>query len=56
MLYWALVFFLVALLAAFLGFFWLAGLAMVFAKVLFLLFLVLFLMSLVTGLMTRRAR
>jgi uncharacterized membrane protein YtjA (UPF0391 family) len=40
MLAWALLFFLVALVAAWLGFFVLAGLASVLAKIVFVLFLI----------------
>ena len=49
MLRWALVFLLVALVAAFFGFWGLEGTAMWIAKVLFFLFLVLFIVSLVLG-------
>ena len=49
MLRWALVFLLVALLAAFFGFWALQGLAMWIAKVLFFVFLVLFILSLISG-------
>jgi uncharacterized membrane protein YtjA (UPF0391 family) len=49
MLRWSLVFLIVALIAGVLGFWGLEGMAMWFAKVLFLLFLVLFLVSLVVG-------
>ncbi len=49
MLRWALVFLIVALAAGVLGFYALEGLAMWIAKVLFLVFLVLFVLSLVTG-------
>ena len=49
MLRWSLIFLLVALVAGFLGFWGLEGMAMWFAKVLFFVFLVLFLISLVTG-------
>jgi uncharacterized membrane protein YtjA (UPF0391 family) len=48
MLYYALVFLVVALFAGVLGFGLLAGLAMEIARILFFLFLVLFLVSLVT--------
>jgi uncharacterized membrane protein YtjA (UPF0391 family) len=47
MLYYALIFLLVALLAGALGFLALAGLAAMIARVMFVLFLVLFLLSLV---------
>jgi len=49
MLYWAIVFLVFALIAAGLGFGGVAGLAASFAQVLFFLFLVLFLVSLVFG-------
>ena len=53
MLYWAAVFFVIALLAALLGF---TGIAVGFAaiaKILFMVFLVLFVVSLIAGLMRR---
>ncbi len=53
MLYWALVFFIVAVLAAAFGFGGLAGAAATIAQVLFWLFLVVFLVSLIMGLATR---
>jgi uncharacterized membrane protein YtjA (UPF0391 family) len=49
MLRWAVVFLLIALVAGALGFFGLEGTAMWFAKVLFFVFLVLFVLSLVMG-------
>jgi uncharacterized membrane protein YtjA (UPF0391 family) len=49
MLRWAVVFLLIALVAGALGFFGLEGTAMWFAKVLFFIFLVLFVLSLVMG-------
>jgi uncharacterized membrane protein YtjA (UPF0391 family) len=49
MLRWAVVFLLIALVAGALGFFGLAGDAMWFARVLFFIFLVLFVVSLVMG-------
>jgi uncharacterized membrane protein YtjA (UPF0391 family) len=49
MLYYALVFLIVAILAGFFGFFGLAGLSATIAKILFLIFLVAFIISLVTG-------
>jgi uncharacterized membrane protein YtjA (UPF0391 family) len=49
MLYYALVFFLVAILAAALGFWALAGTAALIAKILFVIFLVFFLVSLLGG-------
>jgi uncharacterized membrane protein YtjA (UPF0391 family) len=49
MLRWAIVFLLIALVAGALGFFGLEGTAMTFARVLFFLFLVLFVVSLVMG-------
>lgn len=49
MLRWSLVFLLVALVAGVLSFGGLEGMAMWFAKVLFVLFLILFLVSLVVG-------
>lgn len=53
MLYWALIFLIVALIAAALGFGGVAAGAGMIAKVLFFLFLVLFLIALVVG-FTRR--
>lgn len=50
MLQWALTFFVIALIAAVLGFGGIAGSAMGIAKVLFFVFLVLFAVSLVAGL------
>lgn len=50
MLYWALVFFVVAIIAAVLGFGGIATSAVNIAQILFFLFLVLFLVSLVLGL------
>ncbi|HWB09822.1 MAG TPA: DUF1328 domain-containing protein [Pirellulales bacterium] len=49
MLRWSLIFLVVALIAGVLGFWGLEGMAMWFAKVLFLVFLVLFIVSFVTG-------
>jgi uncharacterized membrane protein YtjA (UPF0391 family) len=53
MLYWALVFLVIALIAAALGFGGIASGAATIAKVLFIIFLVLFIVSLIVGL-TRR--
>ena len=55
MLYWALVFFLIASVAAVFGFGGIAAGAATIAKVLFFVFLVVFLASLIAG-MTRRRR
>lgn len=49
MLRWSLTFLIVALIAGVLGFWGLEGMAMWFAKVLFFVFLVLFILSFVTG-------
>jgi uncharacterized membrane protein YtjA (UPF0391 family) len=49
MLRWALTFFILALLAAFLGFFAMAGLAAEIAKLLLIAFVVLLAISLITG-------
>lgn len=49
MLGWAVLFFIVALVAAVLGFGFIAGTAALFAKVLFVIFLILFALSLVRG-------
>ncbi len=49
MLYYALVFLLIALIAGAVGFFTLAGTAALIAKILFAVFLVVFLVSLTTG-------
>ncbi len=53
MLYWALVFFIVALIAALFGFGGIASGAMGIAQILFFVFLVLFILSLVFGLVRR---
>ena len=50
MLYWAAVFFVIAIIAAFFGFGSVAGGAASIAKVLLFLFLILFVLSLLTGL------
>jgi uncharacterized membrane protein YtjA (UPF0391 family) len=49
MLHWALSFLVIALIAGLLGFFALGGLAMWIAKVLFVVFLVFFAISLISG-------
>ncbi len=56
MLYWALVFFIVALVAAVFGFGGIAAAAAGIAKFLFFLFIVLFLVALFAGVMPRRPR
>ena len=53
MLNWAVAFFVIALIAAIFGFFGIASAAVGIAKILFFVFLVLFLVSLVGGLMRR---
>jgi uncharacterized membrane protein YtjA (UPF0391 family) len=53
MLYWALVFFLIALVAAPFGFFGIAAGAASIARILFFVFIVLFLVSLLTGMRPR---
>jgi uncharacterized membrane protein YtjA (UPF0391 family) len=53
MLRWALIFLIVALVAGFFGFWRLEGTAMWIAKVLFVVFLILFILSLISG---RRGR
>jgi uncharacterized membrane protein YtjA (UPF0391 family) len=53
MLNWAVAFFVIALVAAIFGFFGIASAAVGIAKILFFVFLVLFLVSLVGGLMRR---
>ncbi len=53
MIYWAAVFFIIAIVAALFGFGGIADGATSIAKVLFFLFIVLFLLSLVTGLFRR---
>jgi uncharacterized membrane protein YtjA (UPF0391 family) len=55
MLYWAVVFFIVAIVAAIFGFGNIAAGATTIAKVLFIVFLVVFVISLIAGL-TRRGR
>jgi uncharacterized membrane protein YtjA (UPF0391 family) len=54
MLYWALVFLVVALVAAILGFTTIVGAAMTVFKILFGIFLILFLVSLLMGFAGRR--
>jgi uncharacterized membrane protein YtjA (UPF0391 family) len=54
MLYWAAVFFVIALIAAVFGFTGIAVGAAEIAKILFFIFLIVFLISLVLGLMRRR--
>jgi uncharacterized membrane protein YtjA (UPF0391 family) len=49
MLYWALIFFALAMIAGFLGFLSLAGLAAEIAKILLFAFVVLFIFSLLSG-------
>ena len=56
MLRWAVVFFVVALIAAVFGFLGIAAAAVSIAKILFFVFLVLFLVSLVGGLLRRACR
>ena len=53
MLYWALVFFIIALVAAVLGFGGIAAVATDMARILFFIFLVMFLATLVLGLVRR---
>ncbi|GAA0530324.1 uncharacterized membrane protein YtjA (UPF0391 family) [Rhizomicrobium palustre] len=55
MLQWAVTFFILALIAAFLGFFAMAGLAAEIAKILLIAFVVLFAISLITGGLRGRA-
>ena len=55
MLYWALVFFIVALVAALFGFGGIAAGAASIAQFLFWLFVILFVVSLIGGLVTRRS-
>jgi len=55
MLYWALVFFVVALIAALLGFGGIAEASSGIAQILFILFLILFVVSLIAG-FARRGR
>jgi len=54
MLYWAAVFFVIAIVAALLGFTTIAGVAIEFAKILFLVFIVLFVIALIAGLIRGR--
>jgi uncharacterized membrane protein YtjA (UPF0391 family) len=54
MLYWALVFFLVAIIAALFGFTGISVAAAGIAKVLFFIFLILFVISLIFGVRSRR--
>ncbi len=54
MLYWALIFFVVAIVAAFFGFGGVAAASTGIAKILFFIFLALFVLSLIAGLIGRR--
>jgi uncharacterized membrane protein YtjA (UPF0391 family) len=54
MLYWAVVFLIIALVAALFGFGGIAGAAVGIAKVLFFLFVVIFVVTLIMGLARRR--
>jgi uncharacterized membrane protein YtjA (UPF0391 family) len=49
MLYYAIVFLIIALIAGFFGFFGVAGLAATIAKILFIVFIILFILSLIFG-------
>jgi uncharacterized membrane protein YtjA (UPF0391 family) len=49
MLHYSLVFLILALIAGALGFFWIAGVAASIAKILFFVFLVIFLIGFITG-------
>jgi uncharacterized membrane protein YtjA (UPF0391 family) len=49
MLYYAIVFLIIALIAGFFGFFGVAGLAASIAKILFVIFIILFILSLIFG-------
>ena len=55
MLYWAAIFFIIALIAAALGFGGIAAAAGGIAQILFYIFLVLFLVALIAGLLGRRS-
>jgi len=55
MLYWAAIFFIIALIAAALGFGGIAAAAGGIAQILFYIFLVLFLVALIAGLVGRRS-
>jgi uncharacterized membrane protein YtjA (UPF0391 family) len=54
MLYWALIFFVVALIAGVLGFSGISAASAGIAQVLFFIFLVIFIISLIMGMMRRR--
>jgi len=54
MLWWALLFFIIAVIAAILGFGGIAAGAMSIAKILFWIFVILFIISLIWGLLGRR--
>jgi uncharacterized membrane protein YtjA (UPF0391 family) len=49
MLYYAIVFLIIAIIAGFFGFFGVAGLAATIAKILFVIFIILFILSLIFG-------
>lgn len=54
MLYWAVVFFIIAVIAALFGFTTIAGAALGLAKIVFFIFVVLFVITLIMGLMSGR--
>ena len=54
MLYWAVVFFIIAVIAALFGFTTIAGAALGLAKIVFFIFVVLFVIALIMGLMSGR--
>ncbi len=54
MLYWAVVFFIIAVIAALFGFTTIAGAALGLAKIVFFIFLVLFVIALIMGVMGGR--
>ena len=56
MLYWALIFFIVALVAALFGFGGIAAASAGIAKILFFVFLILFAVSLIAGMVRRPSR
>lgn len=53
LLYWAVIFLVIAIIAALLGLGWIAGFSIAIAQILFIVFIILFIISLIVGLVRR---